>query len=234
MTEQSQNKHTLGDVLREHDARPSDAFYRRMEQAPWTQKQSNPLMAWINSTFGLRTFSMGMATVFALLVVGSSTAVFMSSRGGSNMFTTQSGGASAPTAAFESKAAADMAMSFTGTYSAELPAASSPGRLLSVTLNDDGTVRWVTDYKNNRPAIVETGTWTTTPNGRVTVALTGTAAQGVQGAPAPAPAAAPSAERAYVRPNIIEFEVRTNALVAVEWDRSVYGSNGIQVWRSQP
>lgn len=46
-----------------------------------------------------------------------------------------------------------------GTYTVELPAASSPGRSVSLQLEADGSFRFSTDYQNGEEPIVETGTW---------------------------------------------------------------------------
>lgn len=47
----------------------------------------------------------------------------------------------------------------TGSYGAELPAASSPGRTVSFELKADGSFSLSTDYQNGEAPIVETGTW---------------------------------------------------------------------------
>ncbi len=61
---------------------------------------------------------------------------------------------------------------YVGVYTASLPAADSPGRDISVALEADGVVTVTSDYLNNEPPIVETGTWSANPSGTVTVVLT--------------------------------------------------------------
>ena len=61
---------------------------------------------------------------------------------------------------------------FVGVYAASLPAADSPGRDVTVALEADGLVTVISDYLNDQPPIVETGTWSANPNGTVTVLLT--------------------------------------------------------------
>ncbi len=66
---------------------------------------------------------------------------------------------------------------YVGVYTASLPAADTPGRDITVALEADGIVTVTSDYLNNQPPIVETGTWSANPSGTVTVVLT---AQGDQ------------------------------------------------------
>ena len=61
---------------------------------------------------------------------------------------------------------------FVGVYTASLPAADTPGRDITVALEADGAVIVTSDYLNNQPPIVETGTWSANPSGTVTVVLT--------------------------------------------------------------
>ncbi|HKQ23716.1 MAG TPA: META domain-containing protein [Burkholderiales bacterium] len=44
-------------------------------------------------------------------------------------------------------------------YRGEAPAASGPGRKIELRLSADGTMTWLTDYRNNRPPITEEGRW---------------------------------------------------------------------------
>lgn len=61
---------------------------------------------------------------------------------------------------------------YVGVYTASLPAADTPGREISVALEPDGAVTVTSDYLNNQPPIVETGTWSADPSGAITVVLT--------------------------------------------------------------
>lgn len=68
--------------------------------------------------------------------------------------------------------AVQLPQEYVGVYSASLPAADTPGRNISVALEADGIVTVTSDYLNDQPPIVETGTWSANPSGTVTVVLT--------------------------------------------------------------
>lgn len=103
---------------------------------------------------------------------------------------------------------------FEGRYKARLPAASSPGRDVTLTLNADGTVELSTDYLNGEAPIVEIGTWNADADGTASVALTGRA-EGL----------------VYEAPVVIVFQLMKGELVAVEYDVSLYGSEGLRLAR---
>ena len=44
-------------------------------------------------------------------------------------------------------------------YRGEAPAASGTGRRVELRLSADGTMTWLTDYRNNRPPVTEEGRW---------------------------------------------------------------------------
>jgi len=44
-------------------------------------------------------------------------------------------------------------------YRGEAPAVSATGRRIELRLSADGTMTWLTDYRNNRPPITEEGRW---------------------------------------------------------------------------
>jgi len=58
-----------------------------------------------------------------------------------------------------------------GVYSATLPAASSPGRKVTLTLNKDQTAKMESDYMNGKPIIVEAGSWEFAPDKSIIVNL---------------------------------------------------------------
>lgn len=58
-----------------------------------------------------------------------------------------------------------------GYYEARLPAASSPGRLITISISDPGDVQMITDYMNSTPEIVQMGNWTTQDSGRLMITL---------------------------------------------------------------
>lgn len=70
---------------------------------------------------------------------------------------------------------------------------------------------WWTDYRARRPPIVERGTWQVSGPGRITVSVSGTD------------------QRNNDKPTVVVFERRADALVAVEYERSLFGSNGLQL-----
>jgi hypothetical protein len=71
------------------------------------------------------------------------------------------------------------------------------------------------NYRARRPPIVERGTWQVSGPGRITVSVSGTD------------------QRNYDKPTVVVFEWRADALVAVEYERSLFGSNGLQPWLTQ-
>lgn len=60
---------------------------------------------------------------------------------------------------------------YIGTFTASLPAADSPGRIVTAELAEDGSVQVTSDYQNGQPPIVETGTWQANADGGLTVTL---------------------------------------------------------------
>ena len=47
----------------------------------------------------------------------------------------------------------------TAAYRGEAPSASGPGRRIELRLRSDGTLSWITDYRNNRAPVIEEGRW---------------------------------------------------------------------------
>ncbi len=47
----------------------------------------------------------------------------------------------------------------TATYRGDAPAASGPARRIELRLRTDGTMTWMTDYRNNRAPVSEEGRW---------------------------------------------------------------------------
>jgi uncharacterized lipoprotein NlpE involved in copper resistance len=98
---------------------------------------------------------------------------------------------------------------FAGTYVASAPAASSPGRAISLTLSADGVVTMTTDYLNNEPPVIEEGVWAANDDGTATVTLTG------------------QPDKPYDIPVVIVFALEGDTLTATEYDQSLYGSEGL-------
>jgi hypothetical protein len=90
-----------------------------------------------------------------------------------------------------------------------MPAASSPGRVITLTLFDDGSITLDTDFLNDEPVIAEVGEWEENADGALTVSITGTA------------------DEAYDEPDVITFEKEGDQMVAVEYDESLWGSEGL-------
>jgi heat shock protein HslJ len=103
----------------------------------------------------------------------------------------------------------------TGTYGAKLPAASSPGRIIHLTLTDDKRIEMSTDYLNDRPAVTETGTWEVLKGGDISVAITG------------------RADQTYEKPEVITFHIKGETIEAVGYDREPRGSEGLSL-QKQP
>ena len=99
---------------------------------------------------------------------------------------------------------------FPGIYTALLPAASSPGRDITLMLKADNTAVRSTDYLNGEPPIVEIGTWADNRDGTATVSLTGRP-DGM----------------AYDQPDVVTYRLTSRRLAAVEYDQAVYGSEGL-------
>ncbi|MEZ4610088.1 MAG: copper resistance protein NlpE N-terminal domain-containing protein [Caldilineaceae bacterium] len=98
------------------------------------------------------------------------------------------------------------------TYQSDtLPAASSPGRVITLTLYNDGSLEMSTDFLNDEPPIVEVGTWEQGDDDTLTVTLTG------------------RPDRTYDEPVVIVFAQDGATLDAVEYDTSLYGSEGLSL-----
>ena len=89
-----------------------------------------------------------------------------------------------------------------------LPAASSQGRIVTLTLFDDGTLAFDTDYLNDEPVVAEVGTWEQDADGALTISITG------------------QADEEYAEPNVITFEQDDDQLVAVAYDETLWGAEG--------
>ena len=89
-------------------------------------------------------------------------------------------------------------------------AADGSSLLRALTFNDDGTVTLTSDYYNDEPVVIENGTWEITDDGMVKVTLTGQ-----------------ESGQLYLLPTVITFTVDGDALTAVDYDASIYGSDGL-------
>lgn len=58
-----------------------------------------------------------------------------------------------------------------GYYEASLPAASSPGRLITLDIRSAGDVKMTTDYLNSTPEILQMGNWSMQDGGKMLVTL---------------------------------------------------------------
>ena len=96
-----------------------------------------------------------------------------------------------------------------------LPAAASPGREIELVLYEDGTALMSTDYLNDEAPVEEAGTWELADD-TLTVTLTGQAGQ------------------AYDAPVTIVFTDEGDQLVAVEYDESRYGTEGLVLYPQPP
>ena len=97
-----------------------------------------------------------------------------------------------------------------------LPAADSPGRVITLSLYEEGSrAEMSTDYLNDMPPIVEIGTWESAEEGQLTVTLTG------------------DEKGEFATPTVIGFEDVDGTLTAVEYDLSLYGSEGLTLYAEE-
>ena len=89
-----------------------------------------------------------------------------------------------------------------------LPAASSPGRVVELVLIDNGAAAMRTDYLNDEEPIVEIGAWELTDDS-LTVTLTG------------------RPDQEYDEAVTIVFADEGDQLVAVEYDETLFGEEGL-------
>jgi putative hemolysin len=110
---------------------------------------------------------------------------------------------------------ASVAETLENTYIAALPAASGGGsRLIALHLHPDGTARMATDYQTDDPPVIELGSWQDNGDGTLTVTLTG------------------QEDEPYDEPVVITFEQDGELLRAVEYDTTLYGSEGLTLVRA--
>ncbi len=151
------------------------------------------------------------------MVAGSADAFAQSDTSESNQAETASADAVATEEAADSElsvdeAAADEAEAIIDydTYITILPAASGGGlRVLTVRFFSDGTMQWDTQFQNGEPPIREVGTWEDSGEGMVTVTITG------------------QADAAYDEPAVIVFQKDGDALIATDYEVSLFGSQGL-------
>jgi uncharacterized lipoprotein YbaY len=98
-----------------------------------------------------------------------------------------------------------------GTYSANLPAADGPGRILTLTLRPDGTAELVTEYVGKGDAIHSAGKWRQ-DGGDIRVQLLDAGGDS-DGGP-------------------LTWTLVTDRLVPKSWDKSRYGEYGLPMKRS--
>ena len=97
-----------------------------------------------------------------------------------------------------------------------LPAGDSPGRVITLSLYEDGRAEMTTDFLNDQPLIVETGTWDSSEEGKLTITLTHSADQGE-----------------YAVPVVISFDAKDGTLTAVDYDQFLWGSEGLTLHAAQ-
>lgn len=105
--------------------------------------------------------------------------------------------------------------SLENTYFAFLPAASGGGtRLVALRLDEGGAAQLSTEFANDQPPIVETGTWVDNGDETLTVTLTG------------------RPDRAYDKPVIITFQRDGDYVVSVGAEE-LYGSEGLRLRQAE-
>lgn len=100
----------------------------------------------------------------------------------------------------------------TGTWTVTLPAASSPGRTVTLALNPDMTARMTTDYQNAEPPLVDVGTWRANGQGMAEVTL--------------------RREGQNSAPINMTFKGDATSLTAVDYDKAAWGSAGLTFMRT--
>ncbi len=99
-----------------------------------------------------------------------------------------------------------------GTYQ-EVQVSATTGIDMKLHLNDDFTAEMETDFVNDQPAVVESGSWVIQDNGNVTVRLSET-------------------DGVTMYPEVeIEFSLSGYTLESVEWDQSIYGDQAMKFVR---
>jgi hypothetical protein len=88
---------------------------------------------------------------------------------------------------------------------------------MTLTLGPDNAAKLSTDYLNGEAPIVESGMWQDNGDGTVTVTLTGR----------------PDGTL-YEAPTVIRFKLENSTLTAVEYDQSLYGSEGLTLQKQAP
>ena len=94
-----------------------------------------------------------------------------------------------------------------GTYTADLPAASSPGRTVVLALGEAGTAELRTDDRTGERPAVTRGTWSDEGDDRVLVD--------------------------FGDGSFVLFQASADSLVAVEYDRAAYGAAGLRLARQR-
>ncbi|MCB9078395.1 MAG: YbaY family lipoprotein [Anaerolineaceae bacterium] len=101
------------------------------------------------------------------------------------------------------------AAAFAGIYTASLPAADTPGRDMTLTLDANGAAARTIDYLNGKAPIEENGAWQDNGDGTATVTLTGR----------------PGLES----PDVITYRLTGDTLTAIDYDLEVYGAEGLSL-----
>jgi uncharacterized lipoprotein NlpE involved in copper resistance len=95
-------------------------------------------------------------------------------------------------------------------HSETLPAASSPGRVITLTLYNDETAELATDFLNDEEPVVEMGGWAVGETGNLTVTLTG------------------QADQVYDEPVVLVFSVSDDdVLTLIESPEGLFGEEGL-------
>ena len=101
-----------------------------------------------------------------------------------------------------------------GVFGAKVPSADSPGRMVRLRLTQDRRAELLTDFLNEEPPVVETGTWDYRFIRKVRVTLTG------------------RQDKAYEEPVVMTFAVDDHGLTAVTFDPDVWGEEGLRLMRN--
>jgi hypothetical protein len=128
-----------------------------------------------------------------------------------------------PSATFDSHSASPLekeperlsASELVGSYSAEVPTTDAPKRTLRLLLISNGVATLSIDYHNSQPPLVQSGVWTSSPPNFAIVTLN------QQG------------ESALSPPVLVRFEKANRYLLAVEYDRHLFGTTKLKLLQDE-
>jgi hypothetical protein len=194
-----------------------------VEQGTWTENDDGSIIVSLTGTAEqeyaspsetkyTRTGEMLSDGTFDLTRVEVVTPEQLAATGGATGLVDEGAGAAGDTAGESTGETAGETAAPMATYTSDLlPAADSPGRVITLSLYEDGAAEMTTDFQNGT-VYTETGTYEQPEAGQLTVTLTGSSDQGE-----------------YANPVVIGFDEADGMLTAVDYDEALYGSEGLML-----